>query len=215
MVLPSFETALQFYHTESLTGEFHRGGDGEVAIFGVAVDDVNRFLAQARATLPPAFGKVDRAGNMLQGIVVGAANVDDIDVLVLFDHPVQLRGPGSKLHFGLEVLVCFPGTYKCHLSTLSNRLTFNFRDLRAPFVYSTSSARLYLYARSTQRGRGLGSQGRKGRADTLLLYQTGESSEFGMFGGLEQLEQDHFGATEASAFGGESPDGDLPVGGRP
>ncbi len=34
-----------------------------------------------------------------------------------------------------------------------------------------------------------------------------------MFGGLEQLEKDHFGAAEICAFGGESPYGDLPVGG--
>ncbi len=49
----------------------------------------------------------------------------------------------------------------------------------------------------------------------MLLYELHKFSEFGVFGGLEQLKDDHFGATETCAFGGESPDGDLPVGGRP
>ncbi len=47
----------------------------------------------------------------------------------------------------------------------------------------------------------------------ILLYELYKLPEFGMFGSLEQLENDHFGATEICAFGGESLDGDLPVGG--
>src|ERR1019366_1715235 len=105
--LPRLETAVHFHDGIALRGELHRGVGAQMAVLGIAVDDVHSIPAQTGHGAPLFLGEADRPGEMALLEVFSLPHVDDGHIFSLLNLVADFDGSRRKSHLVREELLRF------------------------------------------------------------------------------------------------------------
>src|SRR5688572_16871358 len=115
--LPRCVSALHLHHGDTVRGELHGRGGGELAGLAVAIENRGAILRNAGEGVPLALRQIDRARDVSGLVIAGQAHIDERHLFAAADHAVELERPRDEGQFLREELLRGLNVLLTHVAT--------------------------------------------------------------------------------------------------